>query len=77
MTDRMKQTRIKITWFGAITFALIALLGVVHAFFSEGGGMEQVIITAIGGITFIIGGYQASEGWTKGKYIDKIQKEEK
>lgn len=61
---RVKQTRHKITWFGAIVFALSVILSI---FFN----MEQVAITALGGITFIIAGYQASEGWTKGKYIDK------
>ena len=39
--------------------------------------MEQVVITALGGITFIIGGYQASEGYTKAKFIqNNNQKQE-
>ncbi len=69
MTKRMKQTRNKITWFGAIVFALT----VFFAIYKE---MEQVATYALGGITFIIGGYQASEGFTKAKYIDKYKKPE-
>ena len=38
--------------------------------------MPQVATYALGGITFIIGGYQASEGITKAKYIDKYNKPE-
>ena len=63
MKNRMQQTRNKITWFGAVIFALT----VFYAIFK---GYEQVAITALGGITFIIAGYQASEGFTKGKFID-------
>ncbi len=59
---RTTQTRHKITWFGAIVFAITIVFGILLK-------MEQVVITALGGITFIIGGYQASEGYTKSKFI--------
>lgn len=64
--ERITQTRIKITWFGAIVFAIVSILGVLYK-------MEQVAITAIGGITFVITGYQASEGYTKAKFIQKTK----
>ncbi len=68
--SRISQTRHKITWFGAIVFAITIVLGIFLK-------MEQVVITALGGITFIIGGYQASEGYTKAKFIQKSnQKQE-
>lgn len=69
MKKRIKQTRNKITWFGAIVFALTVFLAIFQ-------NMEQVATYALGGITFIIGGYQASEGFTKAKYIDKYNKPE-
>lgn len=59
---RVSQTRHKITWFGAIVFFVTIILGVIFK-------MEQVVITALCGITFIIGGYQASEGYTKAKFM--------
>lgn len=67
--SRVSQTRNKITWFGAIVFFITIILGI---FFK----MEQVVITALGGITFIIGGYQASEGYTKAKFIQNEKQNE-
>ncbi len=67
--SRIQQTRIKITWFGAIVFALTVFVAIFK-------NMEELAGYALGGITFIIGGYQASEGFTKAKYIDKYKKPE-
>lgn len=64
----MKQTRNKITWFAAIVFS-------VAVFYAINKGMEQVAITALGGITFIITAYHGSEGYTKGKLIEKNKTE--
>lgn len=60
---RVRQTRNKITWFGAVVFSLATFLAIAFK-------MEQVAITAMGGITFIIAGYQASQGYTKSKFLE-------
>ncbi len=60
--NRVSQTRNKLTWFGAIVIAIALILSVWLK-------LEQIAVTAIGGLTFVIGGYQASQGYTKAKFI--------
>ena len=56
------QTRARLTWYGAIAFTALAVIAIIAK-------MEAVALTALAGITTIITGYHASQGYTKGQYI--------
>ena len=56
------QTRARLTWYGAIAFTVLAIVAMAVK-------METVALTALAGITTIITGYHASQGYTKGQYI--------
>ena len=58
----MRYTRIRITWYGAIVFTILAILGIIFK-------MEAVALASIGGITTIISVYHGSQGYTKGQFI--------
>ena len=58
----MRYTRIKITWYCSIAFTILAVLAIFK-------GMNDVALSAIGGITMIVTVYHGSQGYTKGQYI--------
>jgi hypothetical protein len=58
----MKQTRARLTWYGAIAFTILSVIAMFK-------GMESVALAALAGITTIITTYHASQGYTKGQYI--------
>lgn len=79
MTDRIKQTRIKITWYAAIVLTVFGLITffLMYKFHENMPNLITVITTIIGALMAIVGFYQVSEGYTKGKYIQEIQKTKK
>jgi len=70
---RIKQTRNKITWYTTIVLTIFGLI----TFFLMYKNPEKIadltgtISVLILNIMAIVGFYQASEGYTKGKFIDK------
>lgn len=75
MTTRMKQTRNKITWYASIVLTLFGLITFFLMYVHEEStaNLITVITTVIGALMAIVGFYQASEGYTKGKYINKAE----
>lgn len=61
---RLRQTRIILAWYASIALTFIALFAIIK-------GMEGTASAAVGGILTVVMSYQVSEGWTKGKYIEK------
>lgn len=70
---RIKQTRNKITWYTTIVLTIFGLI----TFFLMYKNPEKIadltgtISVLILNIMAIVGFYQASQGYTKGKFIDK------
>lgn len=58
----MKKTRIYLTWFAAISVVGIAVFAITK-------GMNDVASACIGSLMIVVGGYQGSQAYTKGKYI--------
>ncbi len=62
--QRVTQTRMKLTWFGAINAAIGMYLGFFFA-------MPEAVYTGLGLMGVLIGGYQVGESYTKAKFIQK------
>lgn len=77
-SKRIKQTRIKITWYAAIVFTIFGLIAFYLMYRNEEatGTLSGIITTIITAIGAIVGFYNASEGWTKSQYIKKNQNTE-
>lgn len=75
----MTQTRNKITWYGNIVLTIfgIILLYLIKSNPESASALAPTLQVVIGGIMAIISFYHASEGYTKGKYIDKQKEVEK
>jgi hypothetical protein len=67
-TKRVTQSRMKLTWFGAVNSALAMYLG----FFF---GMQDVVFAGLGLMGVLVGGYQATEGYTKGQFLKRTNPE--
>lgn len=70
---RIQQTRNKITWFAAIVLTVFGLITffLMYKHQETTANLITVITAIIGALMAIVGFYQASEGYTKGKYIEK------
>lgn len=69
MNTTGQKTRLRITLIATVLLAILAFASIIAK-------MENAALAAISGIGLLGGGYQASQGFTKGQYIKSNPKSE-